>query len=66
MERLQDISEDDARAEGCEPVGWIDETDVGMSSYRKGFARIWNTIHAPGAWDDNPWVWVISFERVAP
>jgi len=66
VERLQDISEDDARAEGCEPVGWIDETDVGMSSYREGFTRLWNTINGVGAWEANPWVWVIEFERVKP
>lgn len=66
VERLQDISEDDARAEGCEPVGWIDETDVGMSSYREGFSRLWDRINGPGAWDANPYVWVLSFERVKP
>jgi hypothetical protein len=66
VERLQDISEDDARAEGCEPVGWIDETDVGMSSYREGFTRLWNRINGAGAWEANPWVWVIEFERVKP
>ena len=66
VERVQDISEDDARAEGCEPVGWIDETDVGMSSCREGFSRLWERINGPGAWDENPWVWVLSFERVKP
>lgn len=66
VERLQDISEDDARAEGCKPVGWIDETDVGMSSYREGFSRLWNHINGPGAWDANPWVWALSFEMVKP
>lgn len=66
VERLQDITEEDARAEGVTPVGWIDETDVGMSSYREGFSRLWDDINGPGAWDYNPWVWVISFERVKP
>jgi hypothetical protein len=66
VERLQDITEDDARAEGCDPARWIDETDVGMEGYREGFARLWNKINGPGAWDANPWVWVISFERVKP
>lgn len=66
VERLQAISEDDARAEGVAPVGWIDETDVGMSSYREGFSRLWNDINGPGAWEANPWVWVISFERMKP
>jgi hypothetical protein len=66
VERLQDISEDDARAEGCDPARWIDETDVGMEGYREGFARLWNKINGPGAWEANPWVWAISFERVKP
>jgi hypothetical protein len=66
VERLQDITEDDARAEGCDPARWIDETDVGMEGYREGFARLWNKINGPGAWDDNPWVWVVAFERVKP
>ena len=101
VERLQDISEDDARAEGCEarpfpgprwqgyrdlgdgelfhqqavgetppdwmiepkkmpPTPWLDR------SARDGFRSIWMSLHRPGAWDDNPWVWVIEFERVKP
>jgi hypothetical protein len=66
VERLQDITEDDARAEGCDPARWIDETDVGMEGYREGFARLWNKINGPGAWDANPWIWAVSFERVKP
>jgi|694.fasta_scaffold131436_8 hypothetical protein len=66
VERLQDITEDDARAEGCDPARWIDETDVGMEGYREGFARLWNKINGPGAWDANPWIWAVSFERVTP
>jgi hypothetical protein len=66
VERLQDITEDDARAEGCDPARWIDETDVGMEGYREGFARLWNKINGPGAWGANPWVWVVSFEKVKP
>lgn len=66
VERVQDITEDDARAEGVAPVGWIDETDVGMSSYREGFARLWNRINGSGAWEANPWVWALSFEMVKP
>ena len=64
-ERLQDISEDDARAEGVfepsEPV----ET-YGPRAGRVAFKMLWNHINGPGAWDENPWVWVISFERVKP
>ncbi len=75
VERLQDISEDDARAEGA-PADW--EPGVAralmqavmptacFSPHLTGFARLWNHIHGPGAWDANPWVWAISFERVKP
>lgn len=63
VERLQDISEDDARAEGVfepnEPI----ET-YGPKAGRVAFHMLWNTINGPGAWEANPWVWVISFERV--
>jgi hypothetical protein len=73
-ERLQDISEDDARAEGAMwhdggtywHSGWRhDYSDVHADAY-SSFARLWNNINGPGAWDANPWVWVISFERVKP
>lgn len=66
VERLQDISEHDARAEGMSSE-WDDYERYGQSEpYRYGFSAIWNTINGPGAWDDNPWVWVLSFERVKP
>jgi hypothetical protein len=71
VERLQDISEDDAKAEGVSP-SWLDEDDNDTVRYRqpptwrRGFARLWHEINGPGAWDANPWVWVISFERVKP
>ncbi|CAB4155358.1 hypothetical protein UFOVP670_12 [uncultured Caudovirales phage] len=99
VERLHDISEADARAEGCQarpfpgpwwqgyrdlgdgqlfhqqavgetppdwmiepkkmpPTPWLDQ------SARDGFRSIWMGLHGPGAWNANPWVWVIAFERV--
>jgi hypothetical protein len=68
VERLQDISEDDAIAEGVKPctsTGWNGENLVVMTA-REAFADLWNDINGPGAWDANPWVWVIAFERVKP
>ncbi len=63
VERLQDISEEDARAEGCEESidssgDWISMSDV--------YADLWTSINGAGSWDANPWVWVIQFRRVKP
>ena len=64
VERLQDISEDDARAEGW--PGPVTETGFSIASPLAWFANVWTSINAPGAWEANPWVWVIEFERVKP
>jgi len=65
VERLQDISEDDARAEGCDPVVHPDGA-VDCGTRKTTFASLWNKINGPGAWDENPWVWVLAFERIKP
>lgn len=61
VERLQDISEEDAIAEGAlhdPPVSWVDKPIV-------WFSRLWNSIAKPGEqWDDNPYVWAYEFRRV--
>jgi hypothetical protein len=64
-ERLQDISEDDAKAEGAKVQG-ANPYDLPYT-HQKGFRRLWDELYAPigdSGWDANPWVWVISFERV--
>jgi hypothetical protein len=78
VERLQDISEDDARAEGAKAGDWperpecdCNEDDCAACSHypalhKPAFRHIWNKINGPGAWDENPWVWVVAFERVKP
>jgi hypothetical protein len=60
IERLQDISEDDAQAEGCDPVVHPDGA-VDCGTRKTTFARLWNTINGPESWDANPWVWVVEF-----
>jgi len=65
VERLNEISEADARAEGCNgdcPVGSIPRYQAGPASYH--FAYLWDLIHGTGAWSANPWVWVITFRRL--
>lgn len=71
VERVQDITEDDARAEGVNPEfrTVVARSDGGPDyhipcSYRGGFANTWDAIYAkrPGlSWDENPWIWAITF-----
>lgn len=63
IERLQDITETQAQAEGCNS-GLL----TGPCTARGQFENLWNsTIKKPDAdkygWSANPWVWVIEFER---
>lgn len=60
VECLHDISESDAVAEGVlTTVDHVVPTALGL------FAERWDAMHAPGpgAWSENPWVWVVSFGR---
>ena len=59
VERLWDISEDDAKAEGAP---WEDC----WMSYRQSFESLWGFLNANRGygWDANPWVWVIEFRRI--
>lgn len=72
VERLQDISEEDAIAEGIEvhpkdnrfyknyiriDLKWCD------SSVRS-FETLWQLINGMQSWESNPFVWVIEFERI--
>lgn len=64
VERVQDISEDDAKAEGAAPS--IVGTDLEHLKYRAGFQSLWDSINAKRGfgWETNPWLWVIKFKRV--
>lgn len=70
VERLQDISADDAKAEGAPPSHQsIDRVsrELGYADFpRSWYAQLWEQINGPGSWDANPWVWVVSFKRVTP
>ena len=80
VERLQDISEVDAMAEGVEhnPIDpspqfgqtWRDYLDThnayGCGHAKGSYFSLWESINGPGSWDANPWVWVVEFRRVAP
>ena len=65
VERLQDISESDAQAEGCARLVMDDDGKCYESergTYRTGYAGLWDHINGAGAWDANPWVVALSFE----
>ncbi len=67
VERVQDMSEADARAEGAQTVLAMhaDGSD-GPATYTDAFADLWDSINATRGygWDVNPWVWVIEFKQV--
>lgn len=68
VERLQDISEADAKAEGAPPSHpSIDvvSREFGYADFpRSWFAQLWDQINGAGSWDANPWVWCLTFRRV--
>lgn len=68
VERLQDISEEDARAEGVkrDDGQWVDDDGRTRSNYRLAFQRLWTSIYGAESWDANPWVGVTSFKLVTP
>jgi hypothetical protein len=70
VERLCDISEADARAEGIkvDECGHAirEEDHVAWGGARSAFADLWASINGPDSWAANPWVWVISFRRGEP
>jgi hypothetical protein len=61
VERLNEISEEDAIAEGITKQDaeyhWYDGPQPVWA-----FKTLWESIHGPGSWDANPWVWVVEFK----
>ncbi|MFW2973891.1 hypothetical protein ACN6UB_25950 [Serratia marcescens] len=62
VERLNDISEEDASAEGVAPSQHIITPPEAL--YRVGFLKLWQSIYGEESWHANPWVWVIEFCRL--
>lgn len=61
VERLQEISEEDAKAEGCSPM--YGPGSSSKDAYRPAFQVLWDYINGKKyPWASNPWVWVISFK----
>lgn len=69
IERLNDISEEDAYAEGATPIECSREslifgTQKARYRFRDGFRDLWESINGPGSWAENPWVWVYTFKKL--
>lgn len=65
VERLHDISEADAKAEGVS--GEKEAAESGLDWYdkpRRAFRFLWQRINGAGSWEENPLVWVITFKRL--
>lgn len=72
VERLLDIREEGAIAEGCKAVDgmkWhtLKEAAAGIPMHdhtaKDAFEALWDSINGEGSSDANPWVWVVEFKR---
>lgn len=73
VERLQDISDEDAIAEGItvspdDPTLWLqyggkswDDQGVWLTDLRRSYCSLWSQINGADSWAANPWVWAVSF-----
>jgi hypothetical protein len=79
VQRLQEISESDAKAEGIiwrggfEPYGFTHRADSDprygaiehFDMAREAYRKLWDSINGPRSWDSNPWVYAVSFKIIA-
>lgn len=63
VQRLQDISEDDAKAEGMQEPSLVPLIGACWSE-RDAFAKLWTAINPENDWARNAWVWVVTFKRI--
>lgn len=63
IERLQNISEADAEAEGVDFLRQVPDADETLTA-RQLYECLWDGINRDGSWDANPWVWVVEFRRI--
>lgn len=77
VERLHDISVEDAKAEGIEPIHWPD-LSIKYPDYvsktkgrritnlfpKQSYFTLWESINGRKSLESNPWVWVVEFKRV--
>ena len=73
VERLADLTEEDARGEGVEPAsyqtthGWRNYVNPGCiaTTARTSYESLWNKLNRQRGygWESNVWVWVISYPK---
>lgn len=70
VERLNDITEEDAKAEGVYFDGrryhFMKGKGAGLVHAKSAFATLWRSINGTCSWNENPWVWVVEFKRLQP
>lgn len=74
VERVQDISEEDAIAEGVTPRAFGEQPIAGDARgrthathpYVAAFAEVWDGIYGDAGWAADPWVWATTFEVIDP
>lgn len=77
VERLNEISESDAIAEGIESkpqpygkeldwkyYGWLEKLNQWSTCPIRSYESLWNSINGPESWAANPWVWAVEFKRI--
>lgn len=70
-QRLQEITEEEAKDEGAECVIWygeyamVYENQMPVATYKAGFANLWDSINGKTyPYDSNPWEWTYLFDHV--
>jgi len=75
VQRLHDISQDDAKAEGIthrDSERWegkqvyrdYEEEDMWLQYPKDSFRSLWRSINGHESWQSNPWVWVVEFKHI--
>lgn len=72
VERVQDITEEDALAEGIfydkQMRGFVSDADgrsFHSGSAKRAYENLWSAINGPESWGENPRVWVLVLRKVA-
>ena len=61
-QRIQSITEDDAKAEGVDIASILNFSPESKNCFRSGFYKKWEKIYGIESWFENQWVWAIKFE----